>query len=96
MEYVLDTDVTRFKQLAVRVFNVATEGKSDREVAMEGVERLRSFWTSMGAPTRLADYAIDSSTLELMVEKTTIVRPEHGNFKKLNQEDARAIIKASL
>lgn len=96
MAYVMDEDVMRFKQLAVRVFDVSVEGKSDRDVAMEGIKKLRHFWSSIGAPERLADYAIDEDTLDDMVEKTTIVRPVHGNFKKLDREDARAIIKACL
>jgi len=96
MEHSLDADVARFKQLAVRVFNVDENGKSDREVALEGIQALRDFWNSIGAPARLTDYDITEDTIEEMADKTVIAGPSFGNFKKLTREDAVAIYKASL
>ncbi|MBM7571175.1 iron-containing alcohol dehydrogenase [Aquibacillus albus] len=96
MEYSIDENVNRFKQLAVRVFDVNPEGKSDREVGLEGIKKLREFWNSIGAPSRLADYHIDETTVDLMAEKTVVANPSFGNFKKLEKEDAAAIFKASL
>ncbi|WP_010097716.1 iron-containing alcohol dehydrogenase [Ornithinibacillus scapharcae] len=97
MKHVLDDqNVSRFTQLAVRVFGVKTEGKTDREVALEGIEKLREFWNSIGAPSKLADYGIDESSVELMAEKTVVARPEYGNFKKLNKADSVEIFRASL
>nr|WP_263324764.1 iron-containing alcohol dehydrogenase [Neobacillus sp. Marseille-Q6967] len=95
MKHVLDENVGRFKQFAVRVFDVATEGKSDREVAIEGIERLRAFWTSIGAPSRLVDYGIDDKNLELMADKA-LAKGKLGNFKNLTREDILAIYRASL
>ncbi|MBE4907474.1 iron-containing alcohol dehydrogenase [Bacillus luteolus] len=95
MKYNLDINVGRFKQLAERVFDVNPEGKSDREIALEGIEKLREFWNSIGAPSKLADYEIGDDKLELIAEKT-IAFGEFGNFNKLGKEDALAILKASL
>lgn len=95
MKHTLDENVDRFKQMAVRVFDVSTDGKSDREVALEGIEKLREFWNSIGAPSRLADYDINDEKLELMAEKT-VVFGEFGRFKKLTKEDSYEILKASL
>ncbi|UFT99703.1 iron-containing alcohol dehydrogenase [Radiobacillus kanasensis] len=96
MEYVLDENVGRFKQLAVRVFDVDDSGKDDREVALEGIQKLREFWNSIGAPSRLAYYDITEDTIEEMAEKTVIARPEFGNFKKLTKQDSVTIYKKSL
>jgi alcohol dehydrogenase len=95
MKHVLHVNPQRFKQLAVNVFDVDPAGKTDEEVALEGIEKLREFWTSIGAPSRLADYGIDDSQLELMAEKATVFG-EFGHFKKLNKEDVLAILRASL
>ncbi|WP_458412063.1 iron-containing alcohol dehydrogenase [Schinkia sp. CFF1] len=92
---VLDENVKKFKQLAIRVFNVNPTGKTDQEIAIEGIEKLRVFWTSIGAPERLADYNIDDSKLELMADKA-MARGEYGNFKKLNRKDTLEILKMSL
>ncbi|MFD3448842.1 iron-containing alcohol dehydrogenase [Microbacteriaceae bacterium 4G12] len=95
MKHVLDENVARFKQFAVRVFDINPEGKADREVALEGIEALRQFWTSIGAPSRLADYEIGEENLDLMAEKTVVNGP-FGHFKQLTKDDVLAIYRASL
>lgn len=85
----------RFAQMAERVFDVEPAGKTDEEVAFEGIDRLSAFWTSLGAPTRLEYYEIDDSKFDLITEKT-LVYGEFGNFTKLNGEDVKEILQASL
>ncbi|MHA6250590.1 iron-containing alcohol dehydrogenase [Oceanobacillus sp. CAU 1775] len=97
MEYVLDeNNVDRFKQLAIRVFDVSTEGKTDREIALEGIAALRSFWNQIGAPSKLSDYDITETDLDKISEKAVSVRKEYGNFKKLDQAASLEILQASL
>lgn len=96
MKHVLDdTNARKFAQFATRVFHVDPTGKTEREVALEGIDALRAFWNSIGAPSRLADYNIDASSIELMADKA-IARGEFGSLKVLNRDDAVAILKASL
>ncbi|WP_439741184.1 iron-containing alcohol dehydrogenase [Bacillus pseudomycoides] len=95
MKHVLDENVDRFKQFAVRVFHIETEGKTDKEIAVEGIEALRSFWTSIEAPSRLADYEIGEEKIDVMAEKA-MVYGEFGHFKKLNKKDVVEIYRASL
>jgi alcohol dehydrogenase YqhD (iron-dependent ADH family) len=95
MKHTLDTNVERPKQLAIRVFGVNPEGKSDREIALEGIEKIREFWSSIGAPSRLADYEIGDDQLDTMADKA-MARGPFGGFQSLEKEDVLAILKASL
>ncbi|PMC40667.1 NADH-dependent alcohol dehydrogenase [Bacillus sp. UMB0899] len=95
MKHNLDVKVSRFVQLAVNVFDVDPTGKDDRTVALEGIDRLREFWSSIGAPSRLQDYDITDENIDLMADKA-MVNGEFGNFKQLNKEDVVAILTASL
>ncbi|GAA0326207.1 iron-containing alcohol dehydrogenase [Bacillus carboniphilus] len=95
IKHTLSTNPSRMKQLAVRVFGVNPEGKTDEEVALQGVEALRNFWSSIGAPSRLADYDIDDSKLDEMADKA-MARGEFGNFQTLKKDDVLSILKASL
>ncbi|WP_096156828.1 MULTISPECIES: iron-containing alcohol dehydrogenase [Bacillus] len=95
MKHVIDTNVPKFKQLAIRVFGVDEKGRDDREVALEGIEKLREFWNSLGAPSRLAEYEIDDKHIDEMVEHA-LARGPIGNFKPLAKEDVKAILQASL
>ncbi|WP_422660241.1 iron-containing alcohol dehydrogenase [Paenibacillus sp. EC2-1] len=95
MKHNIDVDVARFKRLAINVFGIDPAGKSDKEIGLEGIQALRDFWTSIGAPSTLGDYNIDGSNIELMVDKTMRFGP-FGNFRKLQREDVISIYKMSL
>lgn len=95
MKHNLKVKPERFKQLAVRVFGVDPEGKSAEEAGLEGIQKLREYWNSIGAPTRLADYDIDDSKIESMADKA-MVYGAFGNFTKLDREDVLTIYRESL
>ncbi|WP_165997619.1 iron-containing alcohol dehydrogenase [Bacillus sp. Cs-700] len=95
MKHNLDVNVDKFKRLAVKVLGVSEEGKSDRDIALEGIDKLSAFWSSLGAPNRLADYDIDDSQLDLIADRA-MANGAFGNFKSLEREDVMAILKASL
>ncbi|MFK3960284.1 iron-containing alcohol dehydrogenase [Guptibacillus hwajinpoensis] len=95
MKHNLDVNVDKFKRLAVKVLGVSEEGKSDRDVALEGIDKLSAFWSSLGAPNRLADYDIDDSQLDLIADRA-MANGAFGNFKSLERDDVMAILKASL
>ncbi|WP_339269767.1 iron-containing alcohol dehydrogenase [Paenibacillus sp. FSL R5-0470] len=95
MKYNIDTDPARFRKLAVNVFGVDPAGKNDKEIGLEGIEALRSFWDSIGAPKTLADYDIDDSEIGSMADKAVRFGP-FGNFRKLDREDVVEIYKMAL
>ncbi|MFW5856062.1 MAG: iron-containing alcohol dehydrogenase, partial [Bacillota bacterium] len=95
MQYVLDEGTDKFVQYAVRVFNVDPEGKTDRQIALEGIEKTRGWFNSMGAPARLADYDIGDENLEKMTENLEGKYPL-GGYKDLEKEDVLAILKMCL
>ncbi len=95
MEHTIDVKPERFKQLAVRVFEIDPEGKTDKEAGMEGIKALRDFWASIEAPVRLSDYDIDDSRIDEMAEKTLFNGP-FGHFTNLDRDDVKAILRASL
>lgn len=98
MRNVLDKDVVRMKRLMLSMFDMDTAGKSDREIALEGIDKLSAFWSSLGAPSSLADYGIGEERLDEIAE-IAACEMEHGgfgNFKKLNKADILSILKASL
>lgn len=95
MRHNVKVDAERFARLAVYVFGVEPEGKTVEEIAHEGIDNLRNYWTSLGAPETLAHYKIDDSKLEVIVDKA-MVYGRFGNFVPLEADDVRTILKASL
>ncbi|MCA0984491.1 iron-containing alcohol dehydrogenase [Halobacillus yeomjeoni] len=94
MKHNLSVDEKRFAQLATNVFGVETEGKSDRQVAEEGIEALRSFWTSIGAPETLEHYEIGDEKFDVIVDRA-MKRGPFGNFNKLEADDVEKILEMS-
>jgi len=97
MKYAIEKEqrLERFVQLATRVFGVDPTGKDDKTIAHEGVDRLRAYWNSIGAPSTLADYKIDDTQLDLMADKTMFAG-KFGNFHHIGKEDVVEILKMSL
>ena len=95
MRHNVHVNPARFARLAEKVFGVERNGQTDEEAALEGINRLSAFWTSIGAPNRLADYSINDSEFEEIIDHTMFNGP-FGNFNKLDREDVRAILTASL
>jgi len=95
MNYVLTEGTEKFAQYAVRVFGVDPEGKTEKELALEGIKKTREWFNSLGAPSRLSDYDIGEENLEIMAEKATS-RGALGGYKKLYKEDVLKIYRMSL
>lgn len=95
MEQSVHLNPGRFARLAVNVFGVSPDGKSEEDVALEGIARLREYWSSIGAPSRLHDYGIDDSKIDVMADKA-MAGGQVGNFAKLNKEQVASILTASL
>jgi alcohol dehydrogenase len=95
MKHNLSVKPTRFTQLAVRVFGVDPTGKTDEEIGLEGIEKLREFWTRIGAPSKLADYNIDDSKMDILVDRAVKNGPL-GTFKKLGAAEIESILRAAL
>lgn len=94
LRHSMSEGLDRHVQLATRVFQVDPAGKTEEEIALEGIEKLSLFWKNLGAPARLAEYHIDDSQLERMAEIAS-KNGVFGNFKKLEKEDVLEILTAA-
>ena len=95
LRHVKDIGLRKLKQLSVRVWNVDPSNKTEEEIAEEGIVKLEQFWQGLGAPSRLKDYNIDDSNVDVMADKAMVNGP-FGNFKKLEKEDVVEILTKSL
>ncbi|OIJ17420.1 NADH-dependent alcohol dehydrogenase [Anaerobacillus alkalilacustris] len=95
LRHVKSLSIRKLNQLAIRVWNVDPIGKAEDEIAEEGIVRLEEFWRSIGAPSKLIDYQIDDSKIDLIADKA-MARGEFGNYKKLNKDNVIEILMRSL
>ncbi|WP_168119407.1 iron-containing alcohol dehydrogenase [Paenibacillus sp. HB172176] len=95
MRYVYRERPDRFAQFAERVWQIPRNGRSDEELAEAGIAATRAFFSRIGAPASLADYDIKDDQLDRMASEA-VRYGTIGSFKKLGEEDVRAILEACL
>ncbi len=95
MRHSVDVNPERGAQLAQRVFGVDRSGKEDRDVALEGINKLASFWTALGAPTTLSEYNITEDQLDEMADIAS-ANGIFGNYHKIGRPEALEILKQAL
>jgi alcohol dehydrogenase YqhD (iron-dependent ADH family) len=91
--YVLDTDVMRFAQYAVRVWGCQMDFEEPRRTALEGIRRTEDFFKSIGMPVTFKELGMTGSQIPEMAEKCTFFgkRKVGTCFRPLEEEDIRAI-----
>ncbi|MGD7009327.1 iron-containing alcohol dehydrogenase [Metabacillus sp. 84] len=95
MKHVYQERVEKFVQYAVRVWSIDSVDKSDDEIALEGIQATRDYFTRIGAPATLSEVGIDHSHFERMADEATQFG-DIGYFKKLTKEDVLSILHASI
>lgn len=91
MKYAMHKEPARFARFAKTVFDVSAEGKSEMETAMEGADRMREFFNSVGAPSTLEEVGVDPGKIPYMAERAVKNGPL-GGYRILNKEDVEAIL----
>ena len=89
LKYVYREDLETAVRFAERVFGVR-EG-SDDERARAGIDRLREFFLSLGAPSTLRDLGVPREDLPVLADYVTRKGSPVGLLKKLERGDVLAI-----
>ena len=95
MRYVMNENIDKFVQFAVRVWDVDFAFDNKETIALEGIKRMENFFKEIGLPTTLSELNIPNDRFEEMAEKSVEFGPI-GNFKELNKDDVLNILKMSF
>lgn len=97
--YVVDHDVMRFAQVAVRVWGCQMDFADPKKTALEGIDKLQEFLISIGMPSTLEEVGGAEADIPKLVQMLTHVNGNNGTisgFTTLNEEDCTAIYKSML
>ena len=95
MTYVLPHDPMRLAQFAVRVFGCEMDFAAPERTAREGIERLRTFFRSLGMPVTLAEIGAKEEDIPAMAAHRA-EKPggfPFGGFMKIQSADMEAILR---
>lgn len=79
----------KFVRFAKVVWNVLDEGKSDEEVALEGIKCLEDFSRELGIPGSLRELGCSEDMLRKIADSAY----EGGGYKKLTHDDIYEVLK---
>ena len=92
--FIMDYGLSKFKKFAINVFNVNPEGKTDKEIGLEGIDKLEEFFKNIGATTKLSELGVTNPEELDKIAKTCYV--SQGAYKVLTADDIKVILRNSL
>ena len=91
--HMLDNEVKRFARFATVVWGINPEGKTEKELALAGIDALANWIEEIGAATNLSSLGTTEDMLDGIADATIIIG---SGYKKLNREELIMILKESM
>ena len=91
--HILPYGTAKFARYAVNVWDVNPEGKTESQIANEGLEIMEGWMKKIGLVMNISELGATEEMLEGIVKSTRVMT---GGYKILNEKDIRAVLKASL
>ena len=89
-KHIIDFGLSKFKKFAINVFGVSTDNKTDKEIALEGINKLEEFFKNIGATTTLRELGITNKEELNEIAKTCFV--SNSAYKVMSIDDIKAIL----
>lgn len=90
---ILPYGLKKFKRYAVNVWNVDVNGKSDEEIALEGLEKMEEYMRTLGLVMNISELGVTEDMIEGIADSTLIME---GGYKILTHEDVVEILNESM
>ena len=91
--YVVDHDVMRFAQVAVRVWGCSMDFADPKKTALEGIDKLQQFLISIGMPSDLEGVGGKEEDIPKLVQMLTHVNGNNGSISGFTTLDEAACTK---
>ncbi|MDE6785769.1 MAG: iron-containing alcohol dehydrogenase, partial [Muribaculaceae bacterium] len=91
--HMTDNEVKRFARFATVVWGINPEGKTDRELALEGIDALAAWIKEIGAASDLTSLGVTEDMFGGIADATIIIGT---GYKKLDREEVIAILRESM
>lgn len=92
-KHILPYGTEKFARYAVNVWGVNPEGKTQEQIANEGLAEMEKWMRNIGLVMNLTELGATKDMLEGIVKSTLVMR---GGYKVLDEKDIRAILQASF
>lgn len=91
--YIMPYGLDKFKRYAVNVWNVSPEGKTDEEIAKEGLTRMEDWMKKIGLVMNISELGVTEDMLDGIADGSFIMT---GGYKTLDHDEIVNILKESM
>ena len=92
-KYIMPYGLAKFKRFAINVWDVNPEGKSDVQIADEGLKCMESWMKEIGLVMNIKDLGADKDMLDGIAKGSFILE---GGYKKLDHDEIVGILEESM
>ena len=92
-KHIMPYGLAKFKRFAVNVWGVEPAGKSDEQVANEGLAAMEAWMKELGLAMNISQLGASEEMIPGLVKSTLVME---GGYKVLTQEEIAEIFRASL
>ena len=91
--YILPYGLPKFKRFSIEVWKVNPEGKTDEEIAEEGLKAMEDWMKELGLAMKISELGATKDMIDGIADATLLLE---GGYKVLKREEVVAILKESL
>lgn len=91
--YIMPFGLEKFKRYAINVWNVNPQGKTDEQIAAEGLDCMEDYMKEIGLVMNIRDLGVTEDMLDGIAKGSFIME---GGYKVLTQEEIVEVLKESL
>lgn len=91
--YILPYGLPKFKRFAIEVWKVNPEGKTDEEIAEEGLKAMEDWMKELGLAMKISELGATKDMIDGIADATFLLE---GGYKVLSRKEVVEILKESL
>ncbi len=85
--------IQKFVRFAVNVWNISPVGKTEKQLAEEGLSAMEMWMKELGLATKLSQIGVTTEMIDDIVKGTLIMK---GGYKVLSKDDVREVLMQSM
>ena len=91
--YIMPYGLNKFRRYAVNVWNVNPDGKTDEQIASEGLDRMEEYMKKLGLAMNITELGVTEDMIEGIADATFL---NEGGYKVLTHDEVVEILKKAL
>ncbi|MDF2610000.1 MAG: NADH-dependent butanol dehydrogenase [Lachnospiraceae bacterium] len=91
--YIMKDGLLKFKRYAVNVWNVNSEGKTDKQVAEEGLDAMEAFMNEIGVAMNISELGVTEEMIPGIAAGSFIL---NGGYRILTKDEIETILRKSM